>query len=85
MNFEFFLSLKFKVLNFFRFKLCEIGFFVLSSTSMPIFISFEPRLLSQLSEKREKGEKQCKTAVRVKTNSFDSWGDSMPDFSVEGR
>jgi len=24
---------------------------------MPIFISFEPRLLSQLSEKREKGEK----------------------------
>ena len=32
-------------------------FFILSSTTIPIFIIFEPRLLPQLDEKRCKGEK----------------------------
>ena len=57
---------------------------------MPIFISFEPRLLSQLSEKREKGEKTmkkeckttCKTVEGCKTNSIDSWEDTCK--TVEG-
>ena len=44
---------------------------------------FEPPLLPQLNEKREKGEKksmkkQCKTAEGGKTNGFDSWETLYP-------
>lgn len=88
--FSFFKIFSFKFLWVWPSKIRKIGFFVLSSTSMPIFISFEPRLLSQLSEKREKGEKTmkkeckttCKTVEGCKTNSIDSWEDTCK--TVEG-
>ena len=88
--FSFFKIFSFKFLWVWTSKIRKIGLFVLSSTSMPIFISFEPRLLSQLSEKREKGEKTmkkeckttCKTVEGCKTNGIDSWEDTCK--TVEG-
>ena len=46
-------------------KGCEIGFSVLSSTSIPIFMIFYPRLLPQLSEKRDKKEQSMKKMQKL--------------------
>ena len=49
----------------------RVGFFVLFSITMPIFIIFEPHLLPQLSEKWEKGKKLLK---KYKNCLENCWG-----------
>ena len=67
MKFELFLSSKFQISFFLVLtsKGCEIGFSVLSSTSIPIFMIFYPRLLPQLSEKRDKKEQSMKKNAKT--------------------
>jgi len=83
MNFDLSLYPKFWISIFWipTLKSFEIGFSVLFSTAMLIFMIFDPRLLPQLSEKRDKKQKlmkkwktACETMEGCNVNGFDSWG-----------
>ena len=79
-SFFLFLNLKFQTCLVSTSKNCEIGFSVISSTTMPIFIIFYPHLLPQLSEKeirKKKSKKKCKNhmwnSLGGKINGFNIW------------